>query len=220
MGTQPPTPNGAEAHPIFGPSLLWPNGCMDQDATWYRDRPRPTRHCVRCGAQKKGTPTSTQFLAHVYCGQMARWMKTPLGTEVDLDPGHIVQEGVPAPAKGAQQPPIFGSCLLWSRSPISVTAELFLRYASRKTDRHRDTLIAILSTSPGRVTMQTTSVRNTYTVHIRDLYENCSLSHSTAANKFCHPHLPLRKVSRFPHSSLNMSYVVQISNSEHCCLLI
>jgi len=24
---------GAEP-PIFGPSLLWPNGCMDQDATW------------------------------------------------------------------------------------------------------------------------------------------------------------------------------------------
>jgi len=21
--------------PLFGPSLLWPNGRMDQDATWY-----------------------------------------------------------------------------------------------------------------------------------------------------------------------------------------
>jgi len=44
-------------------------------------------------------------LAHVYCGQMAGWMKTPLGTEVDLGPGYIVPDGVPAPAKGAQQPP-------------------------------------------------------------------------------------------------------------------
>jgi len=114
----------------------------------------------------------------------------PLGTEVDLDPSHIVQDGVAAPTKEAQQPPIFGPCLLWSRSPISATAELFLRYASRQTHRHRDTLIATLSTSPGRVTIQTTSIRNTYTVHIRDLYENCSLSHYTAANKFCHPHLP------------------------------
>jgi len=35
MGTQPPTPKRAEPHPIFGPRLLWPNGCMDQDATWY-----------------------------------------------------------------------------------------------------------------------------------------------------------------------------------------
>jgi len=29
-------------------------------------------------------------------------MKTPLGTEVDLGPGHILLDGVPAPAKGAQ----------------------------------------------------------------------------------------------------------------------
>ena len=64
---------------------------------------------------------STQLLAHVYCGQMAGnsgWMKTPLGTEVDLGPGHIVLDGVPAPAKGAQQPSLFGPCLLWPRSPI------------------------------------------------------------------------------------------------------
>ena len=45
--------------PIFSPSLLWPNGCMDQDATWYGGRPRPTRHCVRCGPsypQKRAYP--------------------------------------------------------------------------------------------------------------------------------------------------------------------
>ena len=43
---------------IFGPRLLWPNGCMDQDATWYGGRPRPTQHCVRYGPsypRKKGT---------------------------------------------------------------------------------------------------------------------------------------------------------------------
>jgi len=52
-------------------------------------------------------------------------MKTPLGTEVDLGPGHIVLDGDPVPpAKGAQQPPLFGPCLLWPRSPISATAEL------------------------------------------------------------------------------------------------
>ena len=57
--------------------------------------------------RKKGTPTSTQFLAHVCCGQMAGWMMTLLGAEVDLGSGHIVLDGVPAPAKGAQQPPSF-----------------------------------------------------------------------------------------------------------------
>jgi len=33
---------------------------------------------------KKGQ--SPQFLAHVYCGQTAGWIKTPLGMEVDLGP--------------------------------------------------------------------------------------------------------------------------------------
>jgi len=55
---------------------------------------------------------------------MAGWMKTPLGTEVDLSPGHIVLDWVLAPATGAQRPPVFGPCLLWPRSPVSATAEL------------------------------------------------------------------------------------------------
>jgi len=54
-------------------------------------------------------------------------MKTPLGTEVDLDPGHIVLDGDPAPPrKGHSNPPLFGPCLLWPRSPILATAELLL----------------------------------------------------------------------------------------------
>jgi len=126
-GDPAPYPKRGGAPPIFGPHPLWPNGCMDQDAPCYGGRPRPTRHCVRCGPsypQKKGHTHPTQFFAHVYCGQMAGWMKTALGTEVDLGPGHIVLDGVSGPAKGAQQPPIFGPCLLWPRSPISATAEL------------------------------------------------------------------------------------------------
>jgi len=39
--------------------------------------------------RKKGTLTPTQFLAHVYCGQMAGWMKTPLGTEVESAPATL-----------------------------------------------------------------------------------------------------------------------------------
>ena len=46
--------------------------------------------------RKKGIPTPTQFLVHLYCGHTARWMKTPLGTEVDLGPVHIVLDGVAA----------------------------------------------------------------------------------------------------------------------------
>ena len=44
---------------------------------------------------KKGQ--SPQFLAHVYCGQTAGWIKLALGMEVGLGPGHIVLDGDPAP---------------------------------------------------------------------------------------------------------------------------
>ena len=69
---------------------------------------------------EKGTPTPTQFLAHVYCliiyamlsdvnpttcGQMAGWMKAPLGTEVDLGPGHTVLDGSQLRERGTAAPP-------------------------------------------------------------------------------------------------------------------
>ena len=66
-------------------------------------------------ASEKGTPTPTQFLAHVYCGQMAEWMNTPLGTEVDLGTGHIVLDVIPAVREsGTTAPPLF--------SPMSIVA--------------------------------------------------------------------------------------------------
>jgi len=48
-------------------------------------------HCVAL-PQKGHSPKCS---AHVYCGQTARWIKMPLGTEVGLGPGDI----------GGQQPP-------------------------------------------------------------------------------------------------------------------
>jgi len=52
-------------------------------------------------------------------------MKTALGMEVDLGPGDIVLDGVPAPReRGTAASPLFGPCLLWPQSPISATAEL------------------------------------------------------------------------------------------------
>jgi len=67
-----------------GPYLLWPNGCMDRDATWYGGRPRPRRLCVRCGPRSPppeggGAP---KFSAHVHCGQKAVWIKMALGMDL------------------------------------------------------------------------------------------------------------------------------------------
>ena len=48
---------------------------------------------------------SFQFSAHIYCGQMAAWIKMPLGTEVGLGPGDFVFDKAPAnPEKNAPTP--------------------------------------------------------------------------------------------------------------------
>jgi len=54
-------------------------------------------HEDRASPPKRGTAPPT--FSHVYCGQTARWIKMPLGTEVDLGPDHIVLDGDPAPPR-------------------------------------------------------------------------------------------------------------------------
>ena len=50
MGRQhPPSQKRGHSSPIFGPYLLWLNGWMHQDTTWYGGTPRPRRHSVRLG---------------------------------------------------------------------------------------------------------------------------------------------------------------------------
>ena len=106
--------------PIFGPFLLCPNGWMNQDDTWYGGRHQPRRLWVRwvpSPLHKKGQ--SPQFLAHVYCGQSAAWIKMPLGMEVGLGPGEATefdagdQFKLPIEKSAHSPRPIFGPCLLW-----------------------------------------------------------------------------------------------------------
>jgi len=89
-GDPAPLPQRGTA-PIFGLYLLRPNGCMDQDVTWYGARPRPRRLCIRWGPRsllsKRGSGATPKFSAHVYCGQTAGWMK------VGLSPGDFVLDG-------------------------------------------------------------------------------------------------------------------------------
>ena len=42
-GDPVPLPRKGRSPLILGPRLLWPNGCVDQDAVWYGGRRRPTR---------------------------------------------------------------------------------------------------------------------------------------------------------------------------------
>ena len=99
-----PFPEKWAQPPIFGACLLWPNGWMDQDATWYRDRPQPRPHCVRWrpSSPTKGAQFSPIFIPCLlwpngWMDQDATWC------EVGVGPGHIVLDGDPAlPQKGAQ----------------------------------------------------------------------------------------------------------------------
>ena len=63
---------------------------------------------------KRGT--APKFLAHICCGQMAAWIKMPLGMEVGLGPGDFVLDGHTAPPqKGGEPLPNF--------RPISIVAK-------------------------------------------------------------------------------------------------
>ena len=119
MGTQLPPKKGAQPPPIFGPCLLWQNGWMDQDATWYGGRPRPKQHCVRWGPssppQKGQSPPP--FSAHVYCGQTDAWIKKPHGTEVGLGPHDIVLDVDPAPTPKKSQK--------WGGAPSPILAHVY-----------------------------------------------------------------------------------------------
>jgi len=78
--------------------VLWPNGWMDQDETWHAGRPRLWPHCARWGPSSS-SPNGAQppqFSAHIW-GQMAAWIKMPLGMELGLSPGDFVLDGHPAP---------------------------------------------------------------------------------------------------------------------------
>jgi len=92
--------------------VLWPNGWMDQDATWYQGRPRPMPHCVRSGPSSPlpngHSPTNfwpISVVAKQLNGSRCHCMEAGLGL------GNIVIDG--DLQKETQQPPHFSPRLLW-----------------------------------------------------------------------------------------------------------
>jgi len=95
-GDPAPTPQGGRPPAIFGQSVLWLNGWMDEDGTWHGRGPRSRPHCARWDSaplSKKGAvpPHFWPF----YCGQTAGSIAIPLGMEVGLSPGDFVLVGNP-----------------------------------------------------------------------------------------------------------------------------
>jgi len=114
-GDRSPSAKRERSPQIFDPYLLWPNGCMDQDGTWHRGRPHPGDFVLDgdpAPSPERGRSPSSQFSDHFYSGQMARYIKMPLGMEVGPIPGDFVFDGDqdPLPKKGTE-PQIFGPCL-------------------------------------------------------------------------------------------------------------
>jgi len=94
----------------FRPCLLWPDCWMDHDVTWRGGRSRPRPYCARWGPSCPSPKVhSPQFLAYICCGQMAGWIKMPLGREIGLSPSDIVLDGDPAPPRPKVAEPQFSS---------------------------------------------------------------------------------------------------------------
>jgi len=135
MGTSSSQKRGHSSHPIF-PCLLWSNGWMDQDATWYGGKSRPSRRCFRWGRSSPIKGAQPQFSVHVYLWPNG-WMKTPLGTGVDLGPGRILLDGDTAhPRKRHSSPSSFRPMsIVATVAHISYTAELVFRVAQLTAKR-------------------------------------------------------------------------------------
>jgi len=106
--------------PVCNVRALWSNSWTDQDQTWHAGRPRPWPHCVRWGSSslslKEHSPHP--IFGHIRCGQMAAWIKMPLGMELGLSPGDFVLDrdpALPSPKRGQSPLPNF--------RPISIVAK-------------------------------------------------------------------------------------------------
>jgi len=65
-------PERGTAPPVFSPCLLWSNGWMDEDATWYGTRPWCRPHCVTWGPSsphpRERDTAAPLFSAYICCG--------------------------------------------------------------------------------------------------------------------------------------------------------
>ena len=87
--------------------VLWPNGWIDQDATWYGGRPRHRPHCVRRGPSSP--PQKKRVAQPRIFGSCLLWPNGWMDQEatlyeVGLSPGDIVLDGTQVPQKGHSSP--------------------------------------------------------------------------------------------------------------------
>jgi len=116
-GQYPPLPG------IFGSCMLWPNGCMDHKMPVGREVGLSPGYIVLHGDICTPSPLKgaqkPHFLARVYCGQTAEWIKMTLGTEVGLISGHIVLDGdLTPPRKRGTAAPHFSAHVCYGQTVV------------------------------------------------------------------------------------------------------
>jgi len=67
--------------PVFGSCLLWPNGWMDEDVTWYGSRSRPRPHCIRRG---HSSPRKWYSSPPPLFGPCLLWPRSPISATAEL----------------------------------------------------------------------------------------------------------------------------------------
>ena len=82
---------------------------------------------------QKGGTAAPNFWP-MYCGQMAGWIKMPLGTEVGFGPDDIVLDGAKLAQKRGTAANFRPMSIVAKRSPISASAELLYSILSRNGD--------------------------------------------------------------------------------------
>ena len=114
-------PAAVSPPPIFGPFLLWPNGCMHQVATWYGGRPQSRRLYVR----RNPAPYPKRGGAHPILGPRLLWPNGCMDQDatwyggIGLGLRVIVLDGHPAPPpQKGHSSPIFGQIPLWPNGRI------------------------------------------------------------------------------------------------------
>jgi len=108
MGTQLRSPKRGQTSPspIFGTSLLWPNGWMHQDATWYRGSLSPDDSVLN--GDPPPTPTGADQLHPIFGPRLLR----PNGC---MDQDATWHEGIPQPRR---------LCVRWDPAPPLTTKGL------------------------------------------------------------------------------------------------
>ena len=104
---------------VYNVGVLWPNGWVDQHETWHGGRPRSRPHCFRWGPS---SPSKRGQRPPIF-GPCLLWPNGWMDQDAIWSGGrsptrrHCVRRGPSShrQKKGAQQPPLFGACIVAKR---------------------------------------------------------------------------------------------------------